>query len=152
MSLLDIIKDVEMFKHFTENEKQFFADLEHSFLGFNDGDTIIKQGDNNISLYLLLKGSVNITKSGNSLPLATLSPGAIFGEMSFLSKKPRYSNVVADGSVTVIKMDSEFFREVKPEVKDKIKDYLIEVLINRLDAMNEALDKISRFAQCRRLG
>ena len=119
---------------------------------FNDSDFIIKEGDSNISLYVLIKGRVHITKDGNELPLATLYPGAIFGEMSFLSKKPRYSNVVADGAVIVIKMDGEFFRNVPPEIKDKIKDYLIDLLIHRLDAMNEALSKISRFAQCRRLG
>ena len=152
MSLYDKIKDIEMFKHFTENEKLDFANLQHSILGFGDGDFIIKEGDKNISLYVLIKGTVLITKTGNDTPLAALKPGAIFGEMSFLSRKPRYSNVVADESVIVIKMDGEFFRKVKPEIKDKIKDYLIELLITRLDAMNEALSKISRFAQCRRVG
>ena len=152
MTLYDKVKDIEMFKHFTENEKQCFANLQHSILAFGQGDYIIKEGDKNISLYVLIKGTVQITKSGNDTPLATLQPGAIFGEMSFLSKKPRYSNVVADESVIVIKMDGEFFRKVKPEIRDKIKDYLIELLITRLDAMNEALSKISRFAQCRRVG
>ena len=152
MSLYEKIQDIEMFKHFTESEKQLFSSLEHSILGFNDGDFIIKEGDKNISLYVLIKGKVNITKAGNDLPLASLYPGAIFGEMSFLSKKPRYSNVVAEDAVIVIKMDGEFFRSVPPEIKDKIKDYLIELLIHRLDTMNEALSKISRFAQCRRLG
>ncbi len=152
MSLYEKIKDIDMFKQFTENEMQFFANLDHSILAFNGGDFIIKEGDKNISLYVLIGGAVNITKDNNEVPLASLSPGAIFGEMSFLSKKPRYSNVVADGPVTVIKMDAEFFRKVKPEIRDKIKDYLIELLIHRLDAMNEALSKISRFAQFRRVG
>ena len=151
MPIYEKIQNIELFKHFTDTEKKYFANLEHSILGFSDGDFIIKEGDQNISLYVLIKGTVKITKSGNEQALATLEPGAIFGEMSFLSKKPRYSNVVADGTVIVIKMDGEFFRKVKPEIKDKIKDYLIELLINRLDAMNEALSKISRFADCRRL-
>ena len=152
MSLYEKIKDIDMFRQFTENEKQFFSNLDHSILAFKEGDFIIKEGERNISLFVLIKGAAKITKTGNDSPLATLQPGAIFGEMSFLTRKPRYSNVVADGDVIVIKMDGEFFRKVKPEIKDKIKDYLIELLISRLDAMNEALSKISRYAQCRRVG
>ena len=55
--------------------------------------------------------------------------------------------MIADEEVMVMKMDDEFFRKVKPEIKDKIKDYLIELLINRLDTMNESLSKISRSAR-----
>ena len=55
--------------------------------------------------------------------------------------------MVANEKVLVMKMDDDFFRKVRPEIKDRIKDYLIELLINRLDAMNESLSKISRYAR-----
>jgi hypothetical protein len=67
--------------------------------------------------------------------------------MSFFSKKPRYSNVVANETVLVVKMDDNFFRKIDPEIKDKIKNYLIELLVNRLDIMNETLGKISTYAR-----
>ena len=100
---------------------------------------------------MLIKGTVLITKTGSDTPLSELVPGAIFGEMSFLSNKPRYSNVIAKDTVIVMKMDEVFFQKLKPAIRDKIKDYLIDLLISRLDTMNETLSKISQYAQRRRL-
>ena len=147
MSILDIIQDMSIIKHFTPAEKKKFADIDHSVLTFNKDDIIIKQGQKCSSLYLLIKGSVLITKTGHSIPLCKLTPGAIFGEMSFFSKKPRHSNVVANESVTVVQMDDNFFSKIDPEIRDKIKNYLIELLVNRLDVMNATLGKISTYAR-----
>jgi len=145
MQIIDSIVEIPMFKRFTENEKKIFAKLEHSLLGFKKDDVIIREGDTFTSLYLLIKGTVLITKNGYSTPIAKLSQGALFGEMSFFTKKPRHSNVIANGNVLVMKLDKAFFKKVSPEIKDKIKNYLIELLINRLDSMNESFSKISKF-------
>jgi len=147
MQLVDTINEIPMFDRFTESEKKMFAKLEHSLLGFKKDDVIIREGDTFTSLYLLIKGTIQITKTGYGTPIAKLSPGALFGEMSFFTKKPRHSNVIANENVLVMKLDKTFFEKVRPEIKDKIKDYIIELLINRLDSMNESLSKISNFAR-----
>lgn len=147
MSIGEIIQDMTMFEHFSENEKKKFAEIDHSLLGFNKDDVIIKQGEDCSSLYLLVKGTVLITRTGHPTPLCKLVPGAIFGEMSFFSKKPRHSNVIADEPVLVIQMDDNFFTKIHPDIRDKIKNYLIELLVNRLDIMNSTLGKISTYAR-----
>ena len=147
MSIDEIIQDMSMFEHFSENEKKKFAEIDHSLLGFNKDDVIIKQGEDCSSLYLLVKGTVFITRTGHPTPLCKLVPGAIFGEMSFFSKKPRHSNVIADEPVLVIQMDDKFFAKIHPDIRDKIKNYLIELLVNRLDIMNATLGKISTYAR-----
>ncbi|MGD2270164.1 MAG: cyclic nucleotide-binding domain-containing protein [Desulfobacterales bacterium] len=147
MGLYELIDDMPMFKFFSEKEKRDFVAMEHSLLGFNKNDFIIREGDAFSSLYLLIKGTILITKTDYDTPISKLSPGALFGEMSFLSKKPRYTNVIANEKVLVMKMDDEFFRMAEPDIKDRIKDYLIELLINRLDAMNESLSKIAKYAR-----
>ncbi|MDY6791247.1 MAG: cyclic nucleotide-binding domain-containing protein [Thermodesulfobacteriota bacterium] len=147
MQLIDTINEIPMFKRFTESEKNMFAKLEHSLLGFKKDDVIIREGDAFTSLYLLIKGTVQITKEELSIPIAKLSQGALFGEMSFFTKKPRHSNVIANENVLVLKLDKLFFEKVDSTIRDKIKDYLIELLINRLDSVNESLSKISKFAR-----
>jgi CRP-like cAMP-binding protein len=147
MSMLETIKDMPIFKHFSETEKKMFAEIDHSLLGFNKDDIIIKQGEECSSLYLLVKGTVFITKTGHPIPICKLVPGAIFGEMSFFSKKPRHSSVVANETVLAVQMDDTFFRKISPEIRDKIKNYLIELLVNRLDVMNATLGKISTYAR-----
>jgi CRP-like cAMP-binding protein len=147
MSILDMIQDMSIIKHFTPAERKTIAEIDHSVLAFNKDEIIIKQGQKCSSLYLLVKGTVLITKTGLSVPLCKLTPGAIFGEMSFFSQKPRHSNVIASEPVTVLQMDDSFFSKIDPEIRDKIKNYLIELLVNRLDVMNATLGKISTYAR-----
>ena len=136
-----------MFRHFSAAEINSFAEIGHGLRQFEKNDVIINEGDRLTSLYLLIKGTILITKTGYQTPISRLTPGAVFGEMSFLTKKPRFSNVIANEPVQVMKMDDDFFNVVSIEVKDKIKDYLIELLINRLDTMNESISKIAKYTR-----
>jgi len=105
MQLIDTINEIPMFNSFTESEKKMFSKLEHSLLGFKKDDVIIREGDTFTSLYLLIKGTVLITKAELNVTIAKLSQGALFGEMSFFTKKPRHSNVIANEDVLVLKLD-----------------------------------------------
>ena len=120
--------------------------MEHTLTEYHRGDTIIREGDELKTIYLLLKGSILIVKKGEGrlIRLANLKPGEIFGEMSFFSKKKRHSDAMANDDVLVLKMDENFFEKGKTTIKDKVKDYFIELLINRLDAMNESIMSISK--------
>ena len=52
--------------------------------------------------------------------------------------------MTANEDVTVVEMDDKFFKKANPAVRDKIKNYFIELLISRLDMMNESIMKISK--------
>ena len=147
MDLFELIQPMPLFKHFSEDEVRAFAAMTSALHEFKKGDVIIEEGDRMSSLYLLIQGSILITKSGYNTPISRLNPGAVFGEMSFLTKKPRYSNVIANDTALVMKMDDPFFEKIPPGIKDKLKDYLIELLINRLDTMNESLSKIAKYTR-----
>ena len=146
MSLKELIVDLPMFKHFSPEEIEIFSRIDHSVQEYKKGEVILPAGVDDSSLYLLVKGSVLITRMANNIKirLSKLSPGELFGEMSFFSQKPRTSDVVANEAVTVVKMDSDFFEKVDPVIRDTIKNYFIEILIKRLDVMNEHIMKISR--------
>ncbi len=140
-----IICTLPLFEKFTDAErKKFAAEINDSIINYDVGDIIIHEGAEHGGLYLLLQGSVLVTKSGYDYIMAQLSPGAVFGEMSFFTKKPRHSNVIASDDVLAVKMDEDFFQRVHCDIKDKIKNYLIEMLIKRLDEMNASLVKIAR--------
>jgi CRP-like cAMP-binding protein len=146
MSLYETICNMPMFEDLTEEEKKSVAALGHTLTEFNKGDMIIREGEEYRVLYLLISGSVLITKStGDSqIRLAKLKAGEIFGEMSFFTKKPRQSNVIAGEKVVVLKMDENFFETMTPTIRDKVKNYFIELLIGRLDAMNASIMNISK--------
>jgi len=149
MSLYEMIEKMPMFEKFSDKEKKAFAKMQHTLCEFRQGDTIIKEGDSLTSIFLLVKGSVLISKKVNDAPirLAKLRPGEIFGEMSFFSKRARQSNVIANEDILAIKIDENFFKKAKPGIRDKVHSYFIEVLVNRLDAMNDSIMTISKLVR-----
>jgi CRP-like cAMP-binding protein len=146
MSFYETVFTMPLAEKFTETDKEVFSKMEHKFLTFSKGECIICEGDSSTSLCLMVKGSAVITKTEEetTIRLSKLGVGEIFGEMSFFSRKPRKSNVVANERSVVLEMDEDFFEKINPGTKDKIKDYLIGLLINRLDNMNDAIMRISK--------
>jgi CRP/FNR family cyclic AMP-dependent transcriptional regulator len=146
MSLLEIIGGMSMFEHFSEDEKRAFAEMEHSILKFSKGEDIITEEEVGKSLFLLIEGNCIITKTEDNakIQLSKLSPGEIFGEMSFFSDKPRQSSVIAGEDVKVLKMNDDFFKKASSNIRERIKEYLIILLISRLDKMNAAIMRISK--------
>ncbi|MBW2176075.1 MAG: cyclic nucleotide-binding domain-containing protein [Deltaproteobacteria bacterium] len=147
MSLYEMIGDIPLFRNFSVEERKMFAKMEHSVLAYNKGEAVIKEGENYTSLYLLIRGSAQVTKAGYDSPVALLKAGSVFGEISFLTRRARQSNVIAEENILVIKIDDDFFSKLDLAMRDKIKNYLIELLASRLDSMNEALSKIARYAR-----
>lgn len=59
----------------------------------HSGTQIITEGDEGNTMYVILSGSCRVARNGRKL--ATLGPGASFGELALLSKGPRTATVVA---------------------------------------------------------
>ena len=149
MTLYEMINEMPMFEKFSEKEKKAFAKMEHTLCEYRQGDTIIKDGESLTSIFLLVKGSVLVSKTVIDAPirLAKLRPGEIFGEMSFFSHRSRQSNIIANEDVLAVKIDENFFKKAKTGIKDKINNYFIEVLVNRLDSMNDSIMTISKLVR-----
>jgi anti-anti-sigma regulatory factor len=67
---------------------------------FGKGDSIVKEGDTDRRLFLLVRGLVGIRirlpQSDRSKRLITYSPGVTFGELAFLDGSPRSADVRAE--------------------------------------------------------
>src|SRR6185436_7886755 len=65
-------------------------------LAFGAGETIVRQGDQGDSFYLIQSGAVQVvvdSGAGNSEVLAILGAGDWFGEMALLSGEPRSATI-----------------------------------------------------------
>lgn len=65
---------------------------------FHAGETIVRQGERCLGLYLLLGGSADVRRSGQKV--TTLSPGKFFGEAALLADEPHTTEVFATAEVT----------------------------------------------------
>jgi hypothetical protein len=74
------------------------------------GAIIIREGDPGDGLYVILEGSVAVTRGGSEIAL--LGAGTHFGEMALLNDRPRSATVSARTRVRLMKMDRAGFHEL----------------------------------------
>jgi small-conductance mechanosensitive channel len=103
------------------------ADLNH----FGRGEHVIKEGAEGDSMFILLRGTaqVSISKNGSLIPVATLNSGDCFGEMSLLTGEPRSATVRADADCYVMEIGKPVMAEVlrdAPGCLEQLSDLLAQ--------------------------
>lgn len=68
-----------------------------------DGDVLLKEGEPNESLYLIIGGECRVMKDG--VEVAVLGPGQFVGELSFVSDEAVSADVVASGETRLMSWD-----------------------------------------------
>jgi CRP-like cAMP-binding protein len=72
---------------------------------FVAGDLVVREGSAAQELYIVTRGSLEVLvegeKAGELRKIASIEPGSVFGEQSFVDGKPRSANVraVSDGEI-----------------------------------------------------
>jgi extracellular factor (EF) 3-hydroxypalmitic acid methyl ester biosynthesis protein len=76
-------------------------------LHFAAGNTLIAQGHVSDALYFMLKGTarVDLMKGDTAATVATLEPGDLFGEVSFLQGETTTATVTAVSDIEVLALD-----------------------------------------------
>lgn len=84
-------------------------------LSFGPGETVIKEGDVGDSIFVIEKGRAQVSAilGKKTVQLALLESGDIFGEVAFLTGRPRTASVSAEEELEVIEIE-------KPALKDAI--------------------------------
>ena len=109
---------------------------------FDAGQVMVREGDPGEALYLSRKGVVDVhtMRQGERIHLATLGPGAGFGEVALLSGRPRTATVVARDPCTLLC----FYRTQIDEILvayPKVRKLLESVVLGRA---KDTIEKITR--------
>lgn len=142
-SIADFINTLPLFAEFSAEEKQTLLKTEGAFVKFSPPDNIIREGEVDESIFIILKGIVNITKQ--SLPdiiISQLKAGSLFGEVALISDAPRTSNATAFTEVILMKITTSMIDQLGLSLQKKLQGQLIRILAQRLDEMNEKFVKI----------
>lgn len=96
------------------------------------GADVIREGDVGRGLFVLLSGELSVSKSGapDSVPLATLRPGDVFGEISLVKNEPTTATVSASQAATVLFLARETVEKMVAGVP-AIRDYLTNLSADR---------------------
>ncbi len=141
--ILRLINNIPFFQSFNVAERQEFSALNNQVIEYSDKAAIVEEGQKDMAVFIVLKGEAIVTR--NDLPkviINTLTAGALFGEVSFLTQTPRTTNILTKSSAKVLKLDPKMFEKLKPETREKLKDKFITVLVNRISEMNTALVRL----------
>lgn len=129
-----LLKQVEFFAPFSDYERLEIAKQSTHLRRYSVGQIIIRQGDSEQSLFILLKGEVTVImeKKNRNVQIRTIPAGAFFGENSFLSGDQRTANVVAMTESVALTISSELLTAVGVDIREKIRRQLIVGLIQRM--------------------
>src|SRR5256886_10008573 len=99
---------------------------------FGRSENVIKEGAEGDSMFVLLRGAARVwvSKNGSSIPVATLSAGDCFGEMSLLTGESRTATVQAESDCYVLEIGKPAMAEVIRDSPDCLAR-LSEVLARR---------------------
>ncbi|MGI9114298.1 MAG: mechanosensitive ion channel domain-containing protein [Chthoniobacterales bacterium] len=96
---------------------------------FGRGERLIEEGAAGDSMFVLLRGSANVSVANNGTPIrvGTLNSGDCFGEMSLLTGERRTATVRADGDCYVLEISKPVMGEVirqSPECLTQLSELL----------------------------
>jgi cytochrome P450/CRP-like cAMP-binding protein/bacterioferritin-associated ferredoxin len=112
---------------------------------YHPGEVVIQYGAAADAAYFVLSGYARATRpspDGGEQAIARIGPGQCFGELALIESQPRAATVAAEGTLEVLRVESELFlrwyRE-QPDLRDLLKTlrqvYLLEdkstILVHR---------------------
>ena len=140
--LVKLLHKISFFKKFTEEEIDRISDVDTYVVNRTAGQHFIKEGNKEDSLYVLIKGQVYINKSSNpKAKIASLGPGSVFGDISFVNEMKRTTNVFAEIPSIALKLNHDLIVHLGPEIETKIKDEFLMILFRRLGNLNKVFFK-----------
>jgi len=107
------------------------------------GDTIFEEGDKGKEFYIIIKGRVEILKSG--VKIEELGEKEIFGEMAVIDNLDRSATVRAGSDIEVYVMSYDEFQQLKKEDIEAYTQIIINIskeLSSRLRDINDEIQRI----------
>ena len=139
INVADALSRVSIFSHLKKEDLQRITEKSR-YCSFNPGEMVIKEGEQDRRLFILISGKVNIFKSYGTQKeklLRTLEPPSYFGEIALLDDLARSATVVAPTKVESICLDHlDLHREIQNNPSIAIE------LLKTLNRRYLALEKI----------
>ena len=144
MERREVLRRIQLFAELTDRESDTILDLMHEKT-LGRGTTVFHQGDGGGGLYLLLTGSVKISRTGRDgrdVTVAVLHEGNFFGEMSLIDGQPRSASATTTQTTRLLVLDREHFqRYVLSQARIVAK--MLRELSKRLRAANQTIENLA---------
>ena len=136
MNVFPLQSDHPLFRYFTDDERgrvERLGELRH----VPEGQYLIRAGDTDSTLFAVEGGHLDIVanRDGSATTVATVGPGDVLGEVSFIDDSPRTVSVMAGEATIVRAWNSRTLAEAlafEPQLLAKFSVAMCELLVERL--------------------
>lgn len=145
------LNDSPLFRNLDETERAQILII-GQVKSYGTDEVIFREGDAGDGLFIVVKGSIRISKRGatGEEALAVLEPHAFFGEMALIDFSPRAADAIANQATDLFFIPLKDLRtliESHHQIALKILYALCEVLAQRLRETNERYMNVFTIAQ-----
>jgi serine/threonine protein kinase len=132
------LKNLAFFKSFPENELWEVVRIS-KWRAFAPNTTLIKEGDEGDSFFIIAEGSVKVTRNGKVLNV--LSAGDCVGEMSYLATRvgPRSATVTTAAQSVLMKIPAADLSAASESCRNLFDRKFLTTLVERLETANQRL-------------
>jgi len=132
--------DHPLFRYFTDSERTRIESIAES-RSIPEASFLIRAGDTDSTLFAIEDGHLDIVgiDDGRETVLATVGPGDVIGEVSFIDDSPRTVSVIAGETTIVRAWDKRTLSEAlafEPQLLAKFGVAMAELLVERLRDMS----------------
>lgn len=128
MEKVIILKSINLFSEISENDLLALA-TQIKELQFDPKDEVITQGDIGTSMYVIVRGSVDVVVNGTTV--ASMKEGEVFGELSALDPEPRSATIVTTQETLLFEIENEVLENLMYEYTE-VSNAIIKILCQRI--------------------
>ncbi len=142
--IFDMIGHSKFFADFTRDDVQRLTAFTQIYRA-EAGQMIIREGDVDDYMLLIIQGRVEIVKNdshGNLQPMTSVGPGATLGEMSMIDGEPRFATCMALEPTTFAVLSRDSMVQIileEPSLGAKVLVKLVTLLSQRLRQTSSSL-------------
>jgi serine/threonine protein kinase len=131
-----LYRRLSFFREFTDDQigEVFEAsDLLH----LPEAEIVVTEGEVDNSFYIIIEGEVEVIKNG--LSIGRMGEGDCFGEIAYLTRRPRTATIVSSRPVTLMKISGALLDRASLETQLQYYKVFVEKLVGRLSERNARL-------------
>jgi CRP-like cAMP-binding protein len=111
-------------------------------LEFDEGEELVRAGEEERALYLLVEGSLGVKAAGATRRFKAIEAPSVVGELAFVDGGPRSATLEALSDATVVRLDKHGFDRLaaaEPELARRMLLDIARILAARLRMASELL-------------
>jgi HD-like signal output (HDOD) protein len=128
----------QLFKWLSENQfRTLYSSAE--VVTFEKGRTVIRERSMEQVIYMVVKGRLRVEKRlhKNNKVLGYMGPGDLFGELSFVSRKPRTVSVKVDETASLIRVGGDTLEKLDRDLQLFLYKRMTEVASDRISQIEK---------------